>query len=366
MIYGVGILILSHRNGQEAKRQQNWTFTGETPNISILVACRNEENNIRNLLRDLVNQNFPKDKLKITLINDHSEDGTEAVCQAFMADHPEITFNLLRLPEGVQGKKAALALGIDKSEGAFLLFTDADCRLPEHWISDMVICQQNSGADMVCGSVEMKVEKWIQHAEALEFSSLIAVGAASFAINKPSLCNAANYMITAQALKEANTSRKDNDLASGDDVFLLHKLIELGRKTSFCRVPLASVQIGTHHSWQGFMAQRIRWAGKWNSGIPGGNKILAVSVWLFHLIFLIGLPVLFRFGGPNPLLIALAWKAICETLLLEPFLIKKGYRENSGRVWLAQIPYSMYVVVMGIRILLSKRYVWKGRESDER
>lgn len=361
-IYGSLLLWLSHRNDEEEKRQQNWQPMENVPTLSILVACRNEENHLPQLLEDLMEQSYPAEKREVFLVNDHSDDNTQVLFQEWKKAHPEVPFAMISLPEGKQGKKEAITEGLSHCTGQFVLFTDADCRLPFHWAMDMVTCQQHSAADMVCGSIKINHPDWTSKGEALEFSSLIAAGAASIALQKPSLCNGANYLVDKQALTEANASRKDSGLASGDDVYLLHSLVRAGKKIAFCRLPLSFVTTYPQSSWRDFIHQRIRWAGKWNSGLPGANKSLAVSVWLFHLLFLLGLPMTFSQFGFNGLLIVLAWKAVCETFFLEPFLIRTGYRENSWAVWLAQIPYSIYVLCMGIAVWFSKGYVWKGRQ----
>ena len=87
---------------------------------------------------------------------------------------------------------------------------------------------------------------------------------------------------------------------------------------------------------------------------------------LFHLLFLTGLVALIITKHWNYLLVILAWKTISETLFLEPFLKKKGYRENSGKVWLMQIPYSLYVLFFGVIVLFSSGYQWKGRHHSLR
>jgi cellulose synthase/poly-beta-1,6-N-acetylglucosamine synthase-like glycosyltransferase len=366
LLYGILLIYLSRKNEDEANRQQNWNFTGEPPSVSVLIACRNEEKNLPSLLSQLDQQNYPSEKTEFILLNDHSEDGTFQILENWKRAHPERSIQILSLPEALSGKKAALALGQSVCRSEFQLYTDADCGLPSHWISDMVIAQQNSGADLICGSVVMEPVSIFQAAEALDFSALIATAAGSLTFGRPSLCNAANYMVSSQALNEANQQRKDQQIASGDDVFLLHALHSSGKKIAFCRLPEAEVITANQEGFSAFIQQRIRWAGKSKSGLSGSNSALAVLVWLFHLLFLTGLVALILTKHWNYLLVILAWKTISETLFLEPFQKKKGYRENSGKVWLMQIPYSLYVLIFGVIILFSSGYRWKGRHHSLR
>ncbi|MCR4292304.1 MAG: glycosyltransferase [Candidatus Kuenenia sp.] len=47
-----------------------------TKQISIIIPVFNEKKYIRNLLTSLLNQDYPKERLEILLINGRSEDGT--------------------------------------------------------------------------------------------------------------------------------------------------------------------------------------------------------------------------------------------------------------------------------------------------
>ena len=49
------------------------------PFISIIIAARNEEDNLPFLIEDLVNQEYPLDKFEIIIINDRSSDSTPAI-----------------------------------------------------------------------------------------------------------------------------------------------------------------------------------------------------------------------------------------------------------------------------------------------
>ena len=46
-------------------------------NISVIIATRNEEENISNCIKSILNQNYPKDKFEIIVVNDRSSDGTK-------------------------------------------------------------------------------------------------------------------------------------------------------------------------------------------------------------------------------------------------------------------------------------------------
>ena len=49
------------------------------PNISVVVAARNEEDHIQHLINDLISQEYPIDKLEVIIVNDRSTDDTAMI-----------------------------------------------------------------------------------------------------------------------------------------------------------------------------------------------------------------------------------------------------------------------------------------------
>ena len=44
--------------------------------VSVIVACRNEQDNIANIIQKVKMQNFDKDRFELIAVNDHSTDAT--------------------------------------------------------------------------------------------------------------------------------------------------------------------------------------------------------------------------------------------------------------------------------------------------
>jgi cellulose synthase/poly-beta-1,6-N-acetylglucosamine synthase-like glycosyltransferase len=153
-LYLSGVFLLYRKNEKEMKRQQNWVFQGELPNVSILIAFRNEAQNLEKLVSGLMAQDYPGEKLEIILVDDHSEDESLQILKD-LAEENSDSLKVLTLPSGLSGKKSALSFGKIQATSDVLLFTDADVHLPENWVRSMLACMQNSQADMVCGEVKV-------------------------------------------------------------------------------------------------------------------------------------------------------------------------------------------------------------------
>lgn len=95
------------------------------PKVSIIIPARNEERNIREALRSVLDQDYPN--REIIVIDDRSTDGTGAALKEMALRYPELKrLRVTRLPQGWLGKNHALHLGASQARGEYLLFTDAD------------------------------------------------------------------------------------------------------------------------------------------------------------------------------------------------------------------------------------------------
>src|SRR3989344_4837903 len=91
------------------------------PEVTIIVPCWDEEKTIYKTVRSLLDLNYPKDKLKIFLIDDGSTDGTWNTILKF-SKYPNI--RIFHKENG--GKYTALNLGLSNIETDFLGCLDAD------------------------------------------------------------------------------------------------------------------------------------------------------------------------------------------------------------------------------------------------
>ena len=109
------------------------------PNISILVAARNEASNILDLFASIENINYPKEKLDVLIGDDASNDETATIIQNYIADKPHYQlFEIVEKRAGLLGKTNVLAQLTAKAKGDYFFITDADIKLPQNWISSML------------------------------------------------------------------------------------------------------------------------------------------------------------------------------------------------------------------------------------
>lgn len=95
------------------------------PSVSVVVAARNEEGNIKNIFERVP---LMGSKTELIFVEGHSRDKTYETIEKEMPLHPR-TSNLLFRQTGI-GKADAIRLGFEKASGDILMILDADLTVP--------------------------------------------------------------------------------------------------------------------------------------------------------------------------------------------------------------------------------------------
>jgi len=99
----------------------------EPPKVTILVAAKDEQDNIGPCLRSLLAQDYPN--FEVIAVNDRSSDRTSEIIHEMAAAEPRLrVLDVTELPEGWAGKNNAMRCGIEAATGDYFCMTDADCR----------------------------------------------------------------------------------------------------------------------------------------------------------------------------------------------------------------------------------------------
>lgn len=327
--------------------------------VSIIIPVRNEAANIRNLLNDINDQIINATKLEVIVVNDNSEDNTKEIVSTYLMNS-QFNGSLINL-NATSGKKAALKDGIGNATGDIIITIDGDCRVGKNWVASLLSCF-NKKVQMVSGPVVIASNsRFFENLQMVEFASLIGSGAATLGWNKPTMCNGANLAFRRMAYQEVG-GYSDSNLASGDDVFLMHKFNNtFSESVVFCKSEEAIVTTAPAASNAQFFQQRKRWAGKWGHYKAGFTKILALIIYMVQLTVILSIPLaimgLIQWIVVINLLIA---KAIFEYFFLKQVVNFLGKKVNSIVFLSLQIIYPFYVIIMGFAGLFGN-YNWKNR-----
>lgn len=240
--------------------------TGDT-RISVVVPARNEAANIAACIESLASQTYPKELFEILVIDDHSTDGTAAIVNDLHP--PGLKLILSRLAVSATGivpfKKLAIESGVSIASGELIVTTDADCRFPPDWLNTLAVFYREKQAKFIAAPVRMSTAQpsLLAIFQMLDFMTLQGITAASVAKKFHSMCNGANLAYEKAAFFEVGGFRDIDDVPSGDDMLLMHKIYRrYPGGVYFLKSHAATVSTGPETGWAAFVNQRVRWASK--------------------------------------------------------------------------------------------------------
>jgi biofilm PGA synthesis N-glycosyltransferase PgaC len=332
--------------------------------LSLVIALRNEAENLPALLNDIEQQTYPSDLWEILFVNDHSEDNSLNLLRAFQASRSKHNVRIIEAKG--EGKKQALLEGIKQAEGTLIVSTDADCRLPQSWLTRMVSFYEQNKPIMILGLVAYRDEQnLLQNLFSLDFLSLVASGAGSMAMHLPLMGNGANLAFEKDAFLEAGAEAQHQHYASGDDVFLIHYLFKKYGKQSvqFLKNKESIITTPPPRRWCDFIQQRIRWGSK-----AKGYQLLwplqvALAVFLLNTLLVLTLAI--SFVVPWFLFIFIVFiflKFLIDLPLMQSFSEFSNKRNLIKYLFPFEILYPFYIVYAAWMALFST-YEWKGRKS---
>jgi poly-beta-1,6-N-acetyl-D-glucosamine synthase len=259
-IYSVGIfalwLILQGKHEEVPP-----TAPGSTM-VTVIVAARNEEKTIATVLGNLAKQDYPRELLEVIVVNDNSTDRTPIVVSEFISGHRQPqAVNIRLIYNPFRGKKSAVRYAIEKASGELILMTDADCSVGPGWVSAYAASFASRNADMIAGEVYQEPGRgFASQFGSFEFSALQAITESAIRAGRPVMCSAANMAVRKDVyLRHAGALR--DDIASGDDVFLLHAVKRSGGIIAHIGGGAAAVTAGAVTA-AALLRQRARWASK--------------------------------------------------------------------------------------------------------
>ena len=124
----VGLLVWTHVGYPLAAalaariRRRRVASSAIEPSVSVIVAAHNEADVIERRVRNLLELDYPADRIEVLVASDASTDETDEIVERLAAADPRV--RLVRCPRG--GKVAAQNRGVAESSGEVVGFSDAN------------------------------------------------------------------------------------------------------------------------------------------------------------------------------------------------------------------------------------------------
>ena len=209
----------------------------EQPKVSVIIPVYNDIARVEACLTSLENQDYPRERFEVVIVDNGSSDGTYELLQKSV---------LLR--EGRQGlivtqcltpgSYAARNHGLTFATGEYVAFTDSDCIVSEQWLTVIVGTVQNEQGDVI---VAGKMSFFPDHNKqteqsAIDFENLFSMKQDQNAKNGK--CITANFFCSMALLQKHQGF--DQKLKSGGDVELSTRVVKGGGRVIYCEDALVT------------------------------------------------------------------------------------------------------------------------------
>ncbi len=324
--------------------------------ISVIIPFRNESDNLPNLLESLKNQS-DKENMEYVFVDDHSTDNGKELIKT-----SGLNYKLIELSDKEKGKKTAINKGVQHSPSDIIVTTDADCIHPKNWLKSIKNYFEDHNPDLLIMPVSysnqpVSLTSFLGY---FEFISLQIVGGSKALKHKPILSNGANLAFKKSIYSIHKTLP---EIASGDDIFLLHHLKKEKADIRYLKSKEVLVKSKFPSSISSILNQRIRWAKK-STAVNDFN-----FSYLGSLILLINLSLL-------ALLVFSIANITCFLLFLVLFISKliADYRLlvaskdlfsttiPFGFFTLCQLIYPIYFIFIALNLIFRRSQYWKDRK----
>lgn len=348
-----------------------------TPLISIIVPARNEEQNIRRCVEQLLDQTYPN--YELIVVDDRSTDATPEILKQIQerpqsgqtADRPRmLVIRGQDLRPGWAGKPYALFQGAEGARGEWLCFIDADTFASPRLIASTYLAAQEHQADMFSILTDQILGSfWEKVVIPVVFTGL-SFGFPANQVNDPDQSNAianGQFILIKRSIYEsvgghqAVKSRIDEDKAIAEVVKGAGYRLVLADGRA-----LARTRMYTNFSelWEGwtkniFLGMQGRFGLLLFGGVLGLIAALGLLAW-----FLAGVIWWVRTGGWPAALVALEIVVLLGVLLWVRAMAARAFHISPWYAFslpLGALVFTAMMFASALKVLTGVGVTWKGR-----
>ncbi len=262
-----------------------------TPSVAVVIAARNEADNLPLLLTDLAAQQY-SGKLDIYIADDRSTDSTWTILDQFSKSHSQFHPVRVTSPSSqMTPKKHALTECLKRTTAEIILSTDADCRVGPEWVSSAVQ-QMDDDTGILVGYSQVESDGFFSKYQALDFIGIMVSNAGMMANGYAWSGSGQNLAYRRSIFTDIGGFNPVADRVSGDDVYLVQAIsARPGFYAKFNFDQAHFVRTQAMESIQSFINQRIRWSSN-SRGLEKTDPLFfgfLLSAFMSNLMILVSL-----------------------------------------------------------------------------
>ena len=355
-----GFLIISLTVGFKKVKDFKKEIKISKTKFSVIIPFRNEAKKLPNLLQSITEINYPKELYEFIFVDDDSIDNSAKIIKNTISSNL-FNYSIIKNKRFSNSpKKDAITSAISVSKFKWIITTDADCLLPKKWLTTFDAYIQQNSPNMIVAPVNyVAKDTFLEQFQLLDFLSLQGTTVGAFGINFPFLCNGANLAYKKIDFLSLNGFKNNNNIASGDDIFLFEKFLDNDKKSvHYLKSKDAIVTTFPEKNWKNLINQRTRWAAK-----TSNLKALKIKLIGFLIILLnCSLISSFFIFSLDVTCILFTSKMLIDLFLFIPTMHFFNYTKPLKKWYvISSLLYPFFSVFIFFKSIFFK-YSWKGRE----
>ena len=260
------------------------------PPVSVIIAAKNEAENLQKFLPGILEQEFPE--FEVIIVDDGSEDHTNEILESFKKQYPHLRTTYIKPDKYFKhGKKLAVTVGIKAAKYDYFVFTDADCGVSsKHWLKLMTRNFKENSLILGFGGYEKRssfLNKLVRYdtiqIAILYFSKALA--------GKPYMGVGRNLAYTKSLYTKVKGFSSHYHIPTGDDDLFVNEAAsyaKTGIETSIDSFTF-SVPPESFKEWQRQKSRHLLGSKFYSPGQKLFLGIESFSRGLFHIISVIGI-----------------------------------------------------------------------------
>jgi len=236
------------------------------PSCTILIPAHNEEKVIARTLEAMLALDYPRNKLKVVVINDGSMDSTRSIIRNYASSDSRVRLYDIPKGEGGRGKSRALNLGVRQVRSEVVAIYDADNTPDKDSLRYLVAnLLKNKDLGGVIGKFRTvnKNHNFLTrfiNVETLSFQSMLQAG--RWQMHNIATLPGTNFVLWTHLIQKLGGWDEE---ALTEDSELSIRIYEAGYKIKF--IPYAITYEQEPQEWKVWFLQRMRW-------VRGNNYVI--------------------------------------------------------------------------------------------
>ena len=330
-----------------------------TPGISVIVCAHDEEQNLRELIPLLLQQDYPE--LEIIIVEDRSNDGTFDYLRDMLPANPRLKMvRVESTPAHIHGKKFALTLGIKAARYDWVLLTDADCRpASTQWVREMSR-GIGTGTQFVLGYSPYQAEPGLLNSfirfealiTAVQYMGFARLGMPYMGVGR-NLAYRKSYFIDNKGFKHLGVTGGDDDLYINEHAKKATTTVVMGTQSLMWS--------RGKKTWSEWFTQKVRHLSVGRFYARKHRFVLGMVTLSWMLTWLLAVPALVLSGSWLWWLVdALVVRWVLMVWLTHDASKQLGAPFESWKTPFLDILYAIYYLVLGPVAARSKKVRWKN------